>query len=84
MTMVYDIYSKFRNDNGAPEVRIGVKGFKCIGASPPNDHPHVYLDMGGDEIILCPYCTTLFRFDPRLAPDQADPPDCLFVDGLRE
>jgi uncharacterized Zn-finger protein len=38
-------YVKFRNDNGVPEIRIGVKEFKCIGVSPPQDHPHIYLDM---------------------------------------
>ena len=49
-------YVKFRNDNGVPEIRIGVKEFKCIGVSPPQDHPHIYLDMGNDDTILCPYC----------------------------
>ena len=27
-----------------------------------------------------PYCGTQFRFDPRLGPSEADPPDSLFVD----
>jgi uncharacterized Zn-finger protein len=31
----------FMNDRGVPEVRIGVREFKCIGVSPPQDHPHV-------------------------------------------
>src|ERR1043165_5068291 len=61
----YGNYGKFRNDNGAKEIRIGLKQFKCIGASPPHDHPHIYLDMGDDDAILCPYCATLFRFDTR-------------------
>jgi uncharacterized Zn-finger protein len=78
MTPVY----KFRNDNGVPEIRIGVKQLKCIGASPPQDHPHIYLDIGSDDTILCPYCATLFRFDPHLDPDEANPPDCLFIDKL--
>jgi hypothetical protein len=34
-------YSMFMNDRGVPEVRIGVREFKCIGVSPPQDHPHV-------------------------------------------
>jgi uncharacterized Zn-finger protein len=38
--------SKFRNDRGVPEIRIGVSEFKCIGISPPQDHPHVYINMG--------------------------------------
>ena len=63
-------------------IRIGVKEFNCIGVSPPHDHPHIYLDVGNDDRILCPYCATLFRIDPRLGPGEADPPDCLFIDEL--
>ena len=32
----------------------------CVGARPPFDHPHVFLDMGDDHEIICPYCSTLF------------------------
>ena len=32
------------------------------------------------DTILCPYCATRYRFDPRLRPFEADPPDSLFVD----
>jgi uncharacterized Zn-finger protein len=78
--MADDGYAKFSNDSGVPEIRIGVKEFKCIGASPPNDHPHIYLDMSNNETILCPYCATLFRFDLELGPHEADPPDCLYLD----
>lgn len=70
--------AKFRNDDGASEIRIGIKKFKCIGASPPHDHPHIYLDMGDDDTILCPYCAVLFRYDSRLSSGDADPPDCLY------
>ena len=31
-------------------------------------------------MIFCPYCATRFRFDPRLTPFDADPPDSLFAD----
>jgi uncharacterized Zn-finger protein len=72
-------YPKFRNDHGVPEISIGVKEFKCIGVSPPQDHPHVYINMGEADAILCPYCATRFRFDPRLAPLDADPPDSFFA-----
>jgi uncharacterized Zn-finger protein len=71
--------AKFRNDDGASEIRIGLKKFKCIGVSPPHDHPHIYLDMGDDSTILCPYCAVLFRYDSRLGPGEADPPDCLYL-----
>ena len=73
-------YPKFRNDRGVPEICIGVKEFKCIGVSPPQDHPHIYIDMGGADTILCPYCGTRFRFDPRLRPLDAEPPDSFFVE----
>jgi uncharacterized Zn-finger protein len=66
------------NDRAAPEIRVGVREFNCIGAAPPNDHPHVYLAMGDHEVILCTYCSTRFRFDPGLDPLATDPPDCLY------
>ena len=59
-------HPKFRNDRGVPEICIGVREFECIGVSPPQDHPHIYIDMGEADTILCPYCGTRFRFDPRL------------------
>ena len=76
-------YPKFKNDRGVPEICIGVREFMCIGVSPPQDHPHVYINMGEADTILCPYCATRFRFDPRLTPLDADPPDSFFaVDNL--
>lgn len=70
------------NDHGVPEIRIGVKAFKCIGVSPPHDHPHIYLEMSAQEAaILCPYCSTRYRFDRGLHPFEADPPDSFFVAG---
>jgi uncharacterized Zn-finger protein len=57
-----------------------LKEFMCIGESPPQDHPHVYINMGEADTILCPYCATRFRFDPRLTPLGADPPDSFFAD----
>jgi len=54
----------FVNDLGVGSIKIGVKEFQCMGAKPPHDHPHVYLDMGHGAEIVCPYCSTLFVFDP--------------------
>jgi len=73
-------YAKFRNDNGVNEIRIGVREFECIGVTPPHDHPHVYLNMGEMDTIICPYCATRFRFDVRLTRFDADPPDCIFAE----
>jgi uncharacterized Zn-finger protein len=71
-------YPKFQNDRGAAEIRVGVKEFECIGQSPPQDHPHIYLEMGDQERILCPYCSTLFRFDPSLEAFESNPSESLF------
>jgi uncharacterized Zn-finger protein len=35
----------FHNDPGVPAVHLGSREFMCIGATPPFDHPHVFLDM---------------------------------------
>ena len=78
--MMASAHPKFQNDRAVPEIRIGAREFSCIGASPPQDHPHVYINMGDQETILCPYCATQYRFDSRLAPFEADPQDSLFVD----
>ena len=55
-------------------------GLKCIGDKPPQDHPHIYLKMGDASEIVCPYCSTLFRFDPSLGAHEADPADCAYGD----
>jgi uncharacterized Zn-finger protein len=68
------------NDIGTPVIHVGAKEFMCIGAKPPFDHPHVYLDMGADDEILCPYCSTLFRYRHTLHADQTEPAGCLFED----
>jgi uncharacterized Zn-finger protein len=47
-------YPKFQNEVGAPIVRIGCHEFECIGDKPPQDHPHVYLNMGDGSDIVCP------------------------------
>jgi uncharacterized Zn-finger protein len=71
----------FANDAGAERIFIGVKEFKCMGARPPFDHPHVYLDMGQDAQVLCPYCSTLYIHDPRLAATESDPKGSLVADA---
>ncbi|MEI8145918.1 MAG: zinc-finger domain-containing protein [Alphaproteobacteria bacterium] len=70
------IVPHFANDQGEQVIHIGVKEFKCMGARAPYDHPHVYLDMGGDSEIICPYCSTLFKLDTSLHADQSVPPGC--------
>ncbi len=70
-------YPKFKNDRGLPEIQIGVKDFKCTGVAVPHDHPHIYLDMGGTDSIICPYCATRFRYSADLG-SRAIPADSLF------
>lgn len=67
----------FHNELGVPRIIVGVKEFMCIGAWPPNDHPHVFLDMGAATQIICPYCGTAYSFDPRLG-ERCDPPQCAY------
>ena len=73
-------YPKFHNEIGVPIVRIGCREFECIGDKPPQDHPHIYLNMGDTGEIVCPYCSTLFRFDPSLRAHESDPADCAYSD----
>jgi uncharacterized Zn-finger protein len=70
----------FQNDAGHPAIEIGAKEFMCVGANPPYDHPHVFLDMGSDSEKVCPYCSTLFRYNHDLTADQTNPAGCLYLD----
>ena len=38
----------FHNSQGLDLIEVGSKEFKCVGALPPFDHPHIYMDMGKD------------------------------------
>jgi uncharacterized Zn-finger protein len=72
----------FHNDPGVSVIHVGSREFMCIGATPPLDHPHVFLDMGSDDDILCPYCSTLFKFRADLTKGSADPAECLWQDRV--
>ncbi|MEP0518714.1 MAG: zinc-finger domain-containing protein [Hyphomicrobiales bacterium] len=63
----------FHNTDGVEAITIGVKKFMCVGARPPQDHPHVFLDMGDDTEKVCPYCSTLYKYDPELGPTESKP-----------
>jgi uncharacterized Zn-finger protein len=68
----------FHNSPGVPVVTIGVREFMCIGALPPLDHPHVFLDMGDEDEMVCPYCSTLYRFSAEISPGAAEPAACVW------
>ena len=72
----------FHNDIGVAVIEIGAREFMCVGANPPFDHPHVFLDMGSDEQIVCPYCSTLYVHDHRLKETETLPPGCVYQDDL--
>ena len=76
LTMAVTTIPHFKNDLGITAIEIGVKEFMCCGASEPHDHPHVYLDMGEDDQIVCPYCSTLYKLDASLSPLQTNPDGC--------
>lgn len=71
----------FANDSGSERIFIGVKEFKCMGARAPFDHPHVYLDMGQDAQIICPYCSTLYVYEQRFGSGDSDPKGALVSDA---
>jgi len=70
----------FHNSMGLASIEIGSREFMCIGAAPPFDHPHIYLDMGSAAEIVCPYCSTLYKFDPRLKGGESRPAEATWHD----
>ena len=67
----------FHNAPGVRRVKIGAKEFMCMGSLPPFDHPHEFLDMGGDTEAICPYCSTVFTYQASLGAHEADPAACI-------
>jgi uncharacterized Zn-finger protein len=68
----------FQNDAGDIAIEIGVKEFMCVGANPPYDHPHVFLDMGDDAEKVCPYCSTLFKYNSSLKASETVPQGAIY------
>jgi uncharacterized Zn-finger protein len=66
----------FFNELGVNSIQIGVAAFHCMGVMPPHDHPHVYLNMGDEIDILCPYCSTEYRFNAALSWNETIPASC--------
>jgi uncharacterized Zn-finger protein len=74
----------FHNEPGVAAIHVGSKEFMCIGALPPFDHPHVFLDMGSDSEIVCPYCSTLYRHDASLKAGASQPTGCVWEGDAAE
>lgn len=66
----------FFNELGVKGIDVGVAAFDCMGLMPPHDHPHVYLNMGDQPDILCPYCSTEYRFNAALPANETIPAGC--------
>ena len=74
--MIQTTYPKFHNNQGVAEILIGTKKFQCIGAIPPHDHPHIYLNMGDKSHITCPYCSSIYRYENTLENCTSKPEKC--------
>ena len=78
--MAGHVVPHFHNEPGVPVIEIGAREFMCVGALPPFDHPHVFLDMGDETENICSYCSTLYRYDPSLTAHEARPPVCALTE----
>lgn len=76
--MAGHVVPHFHNSAGVPSISVAAREFMCVGALPPYDHPHVFLDMGSDDEIICPYCSTLYKFDGHLHGTESNPPGSLY------
>ncbi len=74
------VVPRFHNNDGNTRIEIGVKKFMCVGAKPPFDHPHIFLDMGDEKEKVCPYCSTHFVLNLSLAASETSPAGCALVE----
>lgn len=74
--MAEHVVPHFQNDPGVSVIEIGAMEFMCVGATPPYDHPHVFLDLGDENEVICPYCSTLYRHNASLDSHAAIPEAC--------
>ena len=73
----------FHNDPGVPVIHVGSKEFMCIGATPPFDHPHVFLDMGYDDRDRLLLLLDPVQVRSSLKADEARPAECCGADHAR-
>jgi uncharacterized Zn-finger protein len=69
-TMTDEVVPHFHNEPGVPVIEIGAKTFMCIGALPPQDHPHVFCDMGNDLEYVCLIARRSIATTPRWRPTK--------------
>lgn len=70
----------FHNSMGLAKIEIGSRQFMCMGALPPFDHPHIFINMGDGNEAICPYCSTLFSYSPSLKAGTSNPADATWHD----
>jgi uncharacterized Zn-finger protein len=68
----------FQNDAGVAVVHVGSRRFMCMGAKPPFDHPHIFIEMGDETDAICPYCSTRYRYKSSLAAGASEPAECVY------
>ena len=68
----------FQNSMGLSAIEVGSREFMCIGAKPPHDHPHIFIDMGAASETICPYCSTLYKFNKALSAADAKPAEAVW------
>ncbi len=79
--MIGSVVPHLANDQGVEKIFVGVRELNCMGARAPFDHPHVFLDMGDEGEIVCPYCSTHYIHDSGLSPHDATPSECEFKEA---
>ncbi len=52
-TVTDEVVPHFHNEPRVAVIEIGATKFMCIGALPPQDHPHAFCDMGDDLARVC-------------------------------
>lgn len=76
--MAHGTTPHFHNTEGLRNIEVGSKEFQCVGALPPFDHPHIFIDMGKDNEAVCSYCSTLYVFNADLGEGNAKPVSAIF------
>jgi len=54
--------------NPLETVRVDSKKVSCDGPSGASKHPLVYLDMGKNDFVICPYCSKYFTTKTQVNP----------------
>ena len=59
-------------DNLIEIIEVESKLVSCNGGGGTLGHPQIYLQMGKDSEIVCPYCSRLFRFKKEITATPGD------------